>query len=108
MALQKYVRQLRPIQEKYTNHVEQVQTYLTESNTEQDLVEKTITVEFNKLKGSKNPINDALLDEKEYSKIKPSLVETGRKVANTLYKKDSSIGILKHLGRGANAKITYL
>ena len=107
MALQKYVRQLRPIQEKYTNHVEQVQTYLTESNTEQDLVEKTITVEFNKLKGSKNPIKDALLDAKEYSTIKPELVEIGKKVANTLYSTDSSIGILKHLGRGDNATNYY-
>ena len=62
MALQKYVRQLRPIREKYTNHVEQVQTYLTESDTEQDLVEKTISVEYNKLKGSSDPIADALLN----------------------------------------------
>jgi hypothetical protein len=106
--LRKYVRQLkRPIQEKYIAPIDKIHSLLMESDTEQDLVEKTITVEFNKLKGSKNPINDALLDEKEYSKIKPSLVETGRKVANTLYKKDSSIGILKHLGRGANAKNYY-
>jgi len=105
--LRKYVRQLRPTQENYIAPVIKIHSLLMESDTEQDLVEKTITVEFNKLKGSKNPINDALLDEKEYSKIKPSLVETGRKVANTLYKKDSSIGILKHLGRGANAKNYY-
>lgn len=78
-------------------------TLLSESLTEQDLVEKTISVEFNKLKGSENPIKDALLDEKDYAKIKPSLVETGRLVAESLYRKDSNIGILKHLGRGNTA-----
>ena len=67
------------------------------------MVEKTISVEFNKLKGSKNPIKDALLDEKDYAKIKPSLVETGKLVAESLYRKDSNIGILKHLGRGNTA-----
>ena len=40
-------------------------SFLTESKTEQDLVEKTISVEFNKLKGSENPIQDAQLDEKD-------------------------------------------
>ena len=33
--------------------------------------------------------------------IKPSLVETGRLVAEKVFiEKDSNIGILKHLGRG--------
>lgn len=106
MGIKNYVRQVRPVQEAHVNHLEKIQRFLTESDTEQDLVEKTISVEFNKLKGSSNPITDALLDEKEYSKIKPELVEVGKKVANTLYKKDKSIGILKHLGRG-NAKNYY-
>ena len=81
-------------------------SFLTESKTEQDLVEKTISVEFNKLKGSENPIQDAQLDEKDYANIKPNLVETGRLVAKELYRKDSNIGILKHLGRG-NATNQY-
>ena len=60
---------------------------MTESKTEQDLVEKTISVEFNKLKGSENPIKDALLDEKDYASIKPNLVETGRLVAKNFLEK---------------------
>ena len=106
MSLQRYVHQLRPRKESHVNHVDRIQSFLIESDTEQDLVEKTISVEFNKLKGSLSPIADALLDEKEYSKIKPELVEVGKKVASTLFKKDKSIGILKHLGRG-NAKNYY-
>ena len=106
MSLQKYVREVKPRNESYTPPVEKIQRFLTESDTEQDLVERTISVEFNKLKGSQNPIEDALLNAAEYSKIKPELVEIGRKVAKTLYKKDKSIGILKHLGRG-NAKNYY-
>ena len=31
MALQKYIRQLRPIQESYVDHVDRVQTFLGES-----------------------------------------------------------------------------
>ena len=31
MALQKYVRQLRPIQENYVNYIDRVQTLLDES-----------------------------------------------------------------------------
>ena len=104
--LQQYVRQLRPRTESHISHVDKVQRFLTESDTEQDLVERTISVEFNKLKGSQNPIEDALLGAAEYSKIKPELVEIGKKVAKTLYKKDKSIGILKHLGRG-NASNHY-
>ena len=69
MGIKNYVRQVRPVQEAHVNHLEKIQRFLTESDTEQDLVEKTISVEFNKLKGSSNPITDALLDEKEYSKI---------------------------------------
>ena len=49
MSLIEYVRQVRPIQESPVNHLDKVQSLLKESNTEQDLVEKTITVEFNKL-----------------------------------------------------------
>ena len=80
--------------------------FLIEAATEQDKVEQTISVEFNKLKGSKNPIKDASLDVDEYSNVKPVLVEIGKKVASTLFKKDKSIGILKHFGRG-NAKNYY-
>ena len=98
--LQKYVRQVNPRNESHIPTVDRIQNFLIESDTEQDLVEKTITVEYNNLKGSKSPITDALLDEKEYSNIKSSLVETGKKVAEKLHKKDSSIGILKHFGRG--------
>jgi len=103
--MKQFVEQLKPRLE-LNSPLDKIQRFLTESDTEQDLVEKTTSVEFNKLKGSENPITDALLDEKEYSSIKPELVAVGKKVANTLYKKDKSIGILKHLGRG-NAKNYY-
>ena len=44
--LRKYVRQLkRPIQEKYIAPIDKIHSLLMESDTEQDLVEKTITVE---------------------------------------------------------------
>ena len=95
--LQKYVRQVNPRNESHIPTVDRIQNFLIESDTEQDLVEKTITVEYNKLKGSKSPITDALLDEKEYSNIKSSLVETGKKVAEKLHKKDSSFSKISFL-----------
>ena len=33
MSLQKYIRQLRPIQENYVDHVDRVQSLLIESDT---------------------------------------------------------------------------
>jgi len=104
MSLQKYVRQLRPIQEKYVDHVDRVQTLLTESKTTQDLVEKTISVEFNRLKGHSDPIKAANLDEKDYKSIDKEFVETGVKVAKNLVSEYSAIKILKHFGRKGDDK----
>jgi len=47
---------------------------LTESKTTQDLVEKTISVEFNRLKGHSDPIKAANLDEKDYKSIDKEFV----------------------------------
>ena len=104
MALQKYVRQLRPIQESYVDHVDRVQSLLTESKTTQDLVEKTISVEFNRLKGHSDPIKAANLDEKDYKSIDKEFVETGVKVAKNLVSEYSAIKILKHFGRKGDDK----
>ena len=104
MSLQKYVRQLRPIQENYVDHVDRVQTLLTESKTTQDLVEKTISVEFNRLKGHSDPIKAANLDEKDYKSIDKEFVETGVKVAKNLVSEYSAIKILKHFGRKGDDK----
>ena len=104
MALQKYIRQLRPIQESYVDHVDRVQTLLTESKTTQDLVEKTISVEFNRLKGHSDPIKAANLDEKDYKSIDKEFVETGVKVAKNLVSEYSAIKILKHFGRKGDDK----
>ena len=104
MALQKYIRQLRPIQESYVDHVDRVQSLLTESKTTQDLVEKTISVEFNRLKGHSDPIKAANLDEKDYKSIDKEFVETGVKVAKNLVSEYSAIKILKHFGRKGDDK----
>jgi len=104
MSLQKYVRQLRPIQESYVDHVDRVQSLLTESKTTQDLVEKTISVEFNRLKGHSDPIKAANLDEKDYKSIDKEFVETGVKVAKNLVSEYSAIKILKHFGRKGDDK----
>ena len=104
MSLQKYIRQLRPIQENYVDHVDRVQTLLTESKTTQDLVEKTISVEFNRLKGHSDPIKAANLDEKDYKSIDKEFVETGVKVAKNLVSEYSAIKILKHFGRKGDDK----
>jgi hypothetical protein len=104
MSLQKYVRQLRPIQESYVDHVDRVQTLLTESKTTQDLVEKTISVEFNRLKEHSDPIKAANLDETDYKSIKPEFVETGVKVAKNLVSEYPAIKVLKHFGRKGDEK----
>jgi hypothetical protein len=77
---------------------------LTESKTTQDLVEKTISVEFNRLKGHSDPIKAANLDEKDYKSIDKEFVETGVKVAKNLVSEYSAIKILKHFGRKGDDK----
>ena len=68
MALQKYVRQLRPIQEKYVDHVEQVQSLLTEAkSTASTLFEGVIAdcanASTNKVKFKKEILNQPYVSQ---------------------------------------------
>ena len=103
MSLRRFVRQLKPIQENKVNYVDRIQN-LQESKTKQDLVEQTIAVEYNKLKGHSDPIGAANLDAEFYGKIDSKYVLTGQKVAENLHAKYSEIKVLKHFGRKGEEK----
>ena len=103
MSLRRFVRQLKPIQENKVNYVDRIQN-LQESKTKQDLVEQTIAVEYNKLKGHSDPIGAANLDAEFYGKIAEKYVITGQKVAENLHSKYSEIKVLKHFGRKGEEK----
>ena len=103
MSLNRYVRQLKPIQENKVNYVDIIQN-LQESKTEQDLVEQTIAVEYNKLKGHSDPIRAANLDAESYGKISEKNIIIGQKVAKNLHAKYSKIKVLKHFGRKGEDK----
>ena len=103
MSLSRFVRQLKPIQENRVNYVDRIQN-LQESKTEQDLVEQTIAVEFNKLTGHSDPIGAANLDAQFYGKIAEKHIITGQKVAKNLHAKHSEIKVLKHFGRKGEEK----
>ena len=103
MSLNRFVRQLKPIQENKVNYVDRIQN-LQESKTKQDLVEQTIAVEYNKLKGHSDPIGAANLDAEFYGKIAEKYVITGQKVAENLHSKYSEIKVLKHFGRKGEEK----
>ena len=66
MALQKYVRQLRPIQEKYVDHVEQVQSLLTEAANASTYMEGVIAECSNlygKFKNNKKQFDRVVLNQ---------------------------------------------
>jgi len=106
MALQKYVRQLRPIQENYVDHVEQVQSLLTEAtmstkdfftkdnkrDNQKLFVQKAIAGELIGTDGKKFsaiPENDELL--KAFAELKvnvaPDKGSSEEEVLNKLIKK---------------------
>ena len=52
MSIQEYVHQLRPRKESYVNHVDRIQSFLTESDTEgATRMEQAIVVGYNINKG---------------------------------------------------------
>lgn len=104
MSYRRSIEQLRPARTPKLDLQERVQSLLTESKTTQDLVEKTISVEFNRLKGHSDPIKAANLDETDYKSIKPEFVETGVKVAKNLVSEYPAIKVLKHFGRKGDEK----
>ena len=63
MALQKYVRQLRPIQEKYVDHVEQVQD-LFEAKIKAEDYEAAIVIGWHENNGIKFNLSLKHLDAK--------------------------------------------
>ena len=108
MSYRRSMEQLRPARTQKVDLQERVQALLTESLTTQDLVEKTIAVEFNRLKGHSDPIKAANLDESDYkftdSDAGKEFVETGVKVAKNLKEQYSAISVLKHFGRKGDDK----
>ena len=102
MSLQKYVQQLKPIQENKVNYVDRVQTYLTEADTQDATrMEQSICVGYNMLKNLKLSQEDAVklaeIKPEEWGKIKQKIIDEGMAVAKEM----PNVGnYLIHYGRG--------
>jgi len=102
MALQKYIRQLRPIQENYVDHVDRVQSLLIESDTSDATnAEMAICYQYNLLRtdGDKDSaLSQAGITFAKFKKLTPELLETGKNVARDM--KDRGTWLL-HSGAGS-------
>ena len=95
MSLNRFVRQLKPIQENKVNYVDRVQTYLTEADTQDATrMEQSICVGYNMLKNKDLSQEDAVklaeISEEEWGKIKQKIIND-----------------LKLTGKGSFPKNTY-
>jgi len=100
--LRKFVRQLRPTQEKYIAPIYKVQSYLTESDTKNaTYAEMAICYQYNLLRADGNSdraLSQAGITEDNFKKLSSSLLEIGKKVASQM--KDRGPWLL-HSGGGS-------
>ena len=83
LNLQRYVRQVRPVQESYVNHVDKVQSYLSESSTtDATNGEKAICFAYNLKKGmsEEEALSKAKIDKLPSDAKWKELVVIGKKV----------------------------
>ena len=92
MSYRRSIEQLRPARTQKIDLQEKVQILLTESDTSSaTYAEMAICVAYNTLKGSKTPVEDAGIDEKNWAKVKQPIRNTGKKVAKELGNKGSRL-----------------
>ena len=93
MALQKYVRQLRPIQEKYVDHVEQVQD-LFEAKIKAEDYEAAIVIGWHENNGVKFNLSSSGISPKVYKTVmsNPQALDAGKKMAQQIAKHFGNAG----------------
>jgi hypothetical protein len=93
MALQKYVRQLRPIQENYVDHVEQVQD-LFEGKVKAEDYEAAIVIGWHKNNKTKFKLSSSGISDKVYKTVtnNPQALDAGEKMAQQIAKHFSNAG----------------
>jgi len=100
MSLQKYVQQLKPIQENKVNYVDRVQTYLTEADTQKATrAEQAIVVAYNMKKGmsEEEAYKTGKISDKEWKKVNDNLKRDGKAIVDSM----PDVGdYLVHFGRG--------
>ena len=93
MALQKYVRQLRPIQENYVDHVEQVQD-LFEGKVKAEDYEAAIVIGWHKNNKTKLKLSSSGISDKVYKAVtnNPQVLVAGEKMAQQIAKHFGNAG----------------
>ena len=106
--LNHYVRQIRPRTENYIPHVDKVQSLLHESvTTDATNTEMAICYHYNLIRSDGNKdraLGQAGITEKNFAKLTPELLETGKKVAIEM--KDRGPWLL-HSGSGSATNFYY-
>tara|TARA_B110000902_G_scaffold18267_1_gene21070 strand:+ start:168 stop:1742 length:1575 start_codon:yes stop_codon:yes gene_type:complete len=99
--LRKYVRQLRPLQEKYVAPIDKVQSFLTEADTgKATKSEQAIVVAYNMKKGmsEEEAYKTGEIPDAEWKKVNASLKKDGKAIVDSM----PDVGdYLVHYGRGS-------
>ena len=104
MSFQKYVHQLKPRQESRIDHVEKIQSFLTEADTgAATRMEQAIVVGYNVNKGmtEEEARETAGISSTEWSKAKDALGKAGLQQGSDIASKLSAGNYMVHTGRGS-------
>ena len=103
MSIQEYVHQLRPRKESHVNHVDRIQSFLTESDTEgATRMEQAIVVGYNINKGmtEEKAVETAGIPPTEWGKAKDALGKAGIQQGSDIASQLSAGNYMVHTGRG--------
>ena len=92
MSYRRAIEQLRPVRYPKQDIQEKVQLFLTEADTSAaTYAEMAICVAYNKLQGSKTPVEDAGIPEANWAKVNTKIRNTGKAVAKQLGNRGSRL-----------------
>ena len=103
MPLQRYVKQLRPRDETYVNHVDRIQSLLTEADTgAATRMEQAIVVGYNirQNMSEDDAVKQAGISSTEWGKTKTELGTSGLKQGSDIASKLTAGSYMVHTGRG--------
>ena len=104
MGIKKYVRQVRPVQEANVNHLDRIQSFLTESDTEgATRMEQAIVVGYNIKKDmtEEKAVETAGIPSTEWDKTKDALGKSGLQQGSDIASKLDAGSFMVHTGRGS-------
>ena len=108
MSLIGYVRQVRPIQESHVNHLDKVQSLLTEAKLKAEDYEAAIVIGWHKIHDMKLNSSSAGISSKVLNLLEkePFALEAGERIAKKIAKHFGNAGAKAEQYGRAKSKLT--